>query len=271
MKKRILSFFLAVLLLVVSLPATVVSAEEELQKKNLSVVWMGTEFWGTVFQKGEQIYVPLSWLTYFGLLMCQESEQEYMFYYSDQKEEKIFAKRIFIEKQNLNFSISYCFPKSSLLEDMRAFYTWIDELSINFKNEEDFQKFVSQELNDFLSGRIVKKADKLSYDKEDYTSIYEGIFSSYIEQDGELYLPLAELLPLMNAKVAVGNDGKLYLNPNMVSLSQALYNADIGSLCFVAEDDIVGDKFVSVGAYIVDSLTSGRIGRFDFIWNTGRV
>lgn len=122
----------------------------------------------------------------------------------------------------------------------------------------------------FLSGKEVpQKYSDISH--LGYKPIYEGAFSNSIERDGELYLPITEILPLINAKIAIGEDGNLYINPNLTSLSQALYNTDIGALCFDANDDIVWDETVSIGGYITDTIFSFRFDRLDFIYNTGRV
>ncbi|MGM9635369.1 MAG: RCC1 domain-containing protein [Candidatus Avispirillum sp.] len=267
MYRRIIAIILSVLILACALPCSAFAADDTADAKEISVVWMGTLFSKTVLEKNSGLYVPISWLTYFGILMCKESETEYEYYYADQEEPGSFAKRIFIEKEDLSFSICYYLPKYNLGLEMGAYNTWIAD-SLDALDASDGQEFIDKLLEAWK-----KKEAAVEYSKTraNYVSIYDGSFSDYIDYDGEKYLPIAELLPLMNAKIAVGDDGALYIEPNLTTLSQALYNADIGSLCFNAEDDIWGDKFVSAGGLVVDSLTSFRFDRLDFIWNSGRV
>lgn len=259
MYRRVIAIILAVLIFACSLPCSSFAAEGTADTKGISVVWMGTSFSKTVLEKDGGIYAPISWLTYFGLLMCKESDTEYEYYYADQEEPGSFAKRIFIEKEDLSFSICYYLPQYNLGLEMGTYNTWIAD-SLEALEASDAQEFI-----DKLLGAWNKKEAAIEYSqtRANYVSIYDGSFSDYLDHDGEKYLPIAELLPLINAKITIGDDGALHIEPNLTTLSQALYNADIGSLCFNAEDDIKGDKFVSAGGLVVDSLTSFRFDRLD--------
>lgn len=95
-------------------------------------------------------------------------------------------------------------------------------------------------------------------------SLCSGKFSDSIIYNGTLYLPLAEILPFINAKVGISKEGTVLIYPNCISLFQALYNAGINNLIFDADYDIAGGDLLGGSAYILDSFIGFRFDRIFF-------
>lgn len=94
-------------------------------------------------------------------------------------------------------------------------------------------------------------------------------FTQSIVTEKTLYLPLAEMLPLFNAKTEVTDDGILHINANAVSVFSAMYGLNLEELAFDADRDIVGHEFITASGMLVDTILDLRIDRLDGLYNTG--
>lgn len=264
MFKRVVLIFL-IITLFTSLSSKVSADTQEYSEKQVTVCFDGASMKAKVIlDKNENVLVPISWLEYFGLLKCSEEGDYYKFYYPDQEKNDVFAKRIWISKDGTDFDVRYCENNDSWLDELSEYYNWI-KISI--------AALGNKSLSDLKKAWNIKEKnlnDKRSEWNNSY-SILNGKFSSHAQVAGELYLPLPELLPFMNAKLAISDNGVICISPNYVSLSQALYGANIGSLIFDADSDIWGADGLSAGALIVDSFLNFRFDRLDFINNSGRI
>lgn len=94
-------------------------------------------------------------------------------------------------------------------------------------------------------------------------------FSQSISNKNTLYLPMAEMLPLLNAKIEITDDGILHINANAVSVFSALYGLNLQELAFDADSDVVGHEFMTASGMLIDTILGLRIDRLDGLFNTG--
>ena len=101
-------------------------------------------------------------------------------------------------------------------------------------------------------------------------TITSTTFSDSYNHKTGLYLPLAELLPFLDAKVEITTDGVLHIVANPVSFFSVLSRYDLDSVVFDA-DDIFASKFVGVTGMILDSIVNFRFDRLDIIADSGAI
>lgn len=94
-------------------------------------------------------------------------------------------------------------------------------------------------------------------------------FTQSIISENTLYLPVAEMLPLFNAKIEITDDGILHINANAVSVFSALYGLNLQELAFDADRDVVGHEFMTASGMLIDTILGLRIDRLDGLFNTG--
>ncbi len=264
MKKRVLSLFLFFIILLQVCPFTY-AKESDISEHKICVNCDGI-FMDMTVLKGDtqEYYAPITWLSYFGLMHYVEQNGFYKFYYPGQEKNDDFAKRIWIDKEGKGFDVRY----------YRDTYSWFDEAGSYYEWAKRSIKALSEQSMKQLQKEWHITQNNIEENKSEYKnsfSVLSGNFSKSFQYKDMLYLPLSELLPLMNAQVAISDDGILCILPNCISLSQALYGTGFGDLIFDADSDMVASEVVSVGGWISDTLFNFRIDRLDVIWNTGRI
>ncbi len=95
-------------------------------------------------------------------------------------------------------------------------------------------------------------------------------FSKSHTVDKKLYLPLAEALPLIDAKVEITKDGVVHIYANPISAFYALYSGNI-DLCVFNAGDMIGGGFISASGLIVDTVLNLRFDRLDVVTNSGAI
>jgi len=261
--KKVISCFLAFLLLFASLVNPVFAENISVKEISISVDFHGTDFAANALQSKEGgILVPAQWIQYFGSMKMVEEGRYYKFYYVGQEEAAPFAKRIFIEKNGKSFDIRYYENNSSFLDELTIFKNWvIDSASaIYSKSMQELQK----------AWRVKERElKKMEGEQNNSFSICSGMFSDQAIYQNQLYLPLEEVLPFLNAKVGISEEGKVLIYPNCISLSQSLYQAQLGELTFDAYHDLSynGKSYadgLSGTAYVTDTILNFRFDRLLF-------
>ena len=161
------------------------------------------------------LLAPISWFTRYGLMVCMEESNQYVFYYVGEETIKPFTKRIYIDMNGREVRCD-CYI-----------------------TETKFQTYIAHQ------------------------------FTHSIVSEDTLYLPLAEMLPLFNAKIEITGDGILHINANTVSVFSALYGLNLRDLTFDADRDVVGHEFMTASGMLIDTILDLRIDRLDGLFNTG--
>lgn len=269
MNKRITAFVMALALFIGCIPMNVSAAKVE--EKELSVYWNGTGLCVPVLQKSDgKILAPLSWIKNFGLMKCKEKKEEYEYYYPDQLRNDNFAKRIFIDKKDNKFSVCMYYSDSLFFDELAQNLTWLNDILGNQVSDGWKEQIIIKYFGS------VENAEQLSrkYIRDKYIPIYEGKFSEKLEYQDDIWVPMEEVLPFLNAKIGVSEEGELLIQPGKITLLQALYHSHIGNVVFDADRDIVGKEVIHTGGIIIDSvidISHIRLDRLDFIFDSGRV
>lgn len=271
MKYRVTAF---ILILVMFFSVLSVGATSTYNTQSINIYYDGVKVEQEVIVDGDTVFVPISWLTYFGLMKVDEKDNEYVAYYPEQKVEKDFARRIFITKdKNPKLEIGYYYDTTTLFDKVSNYYsslaTTFDKLNKlgKAKNEMETKGDLIKGLVNSLGGKTSDKTNT----KDRYRIIYSDEFSKSITQNNELYLPVEELLPLINAKIGVSEDGAICIAPNHYSLFRVLYDNDIASNVFDIDKELPSwqKHFVNTISYSVSTIFSGKLQRLDFITKSG--
>lgn len=100
-------------------------------------------------------------------------------------------------------------------------------------------------------------------------TISSASLSSTYTANKEHYIPLEELLPLLDAKVEIGKDGIVHIQSNPMPLFRALHYARPDLFPFGMDEYLLGDV-VSATGLIVETIM-GRYDRLDIINGSGAV
>lgn len=143
------------------------------------------------------------------------------------------------------------------------------------QEERDFAKrlFIEPKTRHFTIGIYFKKSALRYKDRifDHYYPLDHGFFSQMVEYAGELWVPITELLPLMDVQVAVGDDGYLYMRPVVMTTFRALYEhgRSVGPVLFDAESMILFKDGLTLGGYALGNVLDFRIDRQGINWSYG--
>lgn len=96
--------------------------------------------------------------------------------------------------------------------------------------------------------------------------------------EGTVYLPLCQILPILNAEIIAAGDGEIFVSNSALSLTELLYDFDLHDYYFnlykeFESDKVEKDKWLLFGyvmpSYLFDSITNFRFDRLDFFVDSG--
>lgn len=266
MTKRLISLILTIVMIIGCFP--VISFAEEIHVATVEINFNGAVVKDQVLEQGGTVYAPLYWLTYYGLLKCREHDTEYEYYLPDQKTEKNFAKRIFISKENDGFTICLYFSDGDILKSMSERYDWIKELLTTDYSDKNARQ-VLETLYYSWTGYRARKWERI---RGNYVPIYEGEFTERFEHNDQTWVPLEELLPLMNAQVSLSKKtGRIHIKPHTMTLSQAVYHANVGDVLFDRKVHAKYTEYAEPAAYVISTIRDKRWDRLDMKHNAGTI
>lgn len=86
------------------------------------------------------------------------------------------------------------------------------------------------------------------------------------------YLPLCQMLPILNAQIIAVDGGVIQIVNNDLSLAELLYDFDLNEYLFNPSEEFFGDVDNAydyiVSSYVYDTIIEGRFDRI-FVFNTG--
>lgn len=129
-----------------------------------------------------------------------------------------------------------------------------------------------------IKGQELKKAFKsvvIDIDKKRMLVSGKKFFnlSNCFEIEGELYLPLCQMLPILNADVYEVKDNIVYISNNKLSLAEVLYDFDISDYYFNISTEFYDMDWAAlltiVPNYVWDTVVNVRFDRLDIIYSSG--
>lgn len=265
MSKKIILTLLVLILTLTSLPFSAFAADTlKLQRININRGGFITSI-PVLRDSKDNIYVHQSWLCDLGSMECKESETEYEYYYPEQESQKNYAKRIFINKESNEFSVCYYYCDSYFAKQIVKNSNWLLD-----ENTEITEKEEEIVLNFFTSLESAKQEAR-EYIRSKYIPIVQDRFTDVKEYNGERWVRLEELFPLLQDGMFISEEnGMININPHKGNIFRTLYNAEVSSVVFNADVDIAGNEFMAFTGNIIDGFVSKRYNRFDILFKSGR-
>lgn len=263
MVKRIVSWILLVCLLVSLAPAVfadnseaITIGNEEAQFYQIYINFDGYLHTTSVMKAQDgTVLVPLSWMTYYGGLKCEEDQGVLQYYKPDQKELDNFAKRWIIAPSIGSYYVNWYFETSYFAR----FLLHADDLSLN-----DAMTLISplpdQDKEQVVERYFSQKNTKVKRIGTNYMPIHQGEFSKILSYGNDYWVPISELLSLLEITAAVSNDDRiLCMKPSQTTLFDVLYehSEEIPDLLFDS-DNVVGNNFMAGVGWVV-ATCSGEI------------
>ena len=135
------------------------------------------------------------------------------------------------------------------------------------------------DINTFLvSGQEFGKAIKrvtVQPDKKSLTVETKRIkLTDCFTVDGILYLPLCQMMPILNADILAVEQGVILISNNGLSMAELLYDFSLNDYAYNMNEEFFGNAGLLAGyylpGYVFDSVTNFRFDRLDFIADTGQ-
>ena len=202
-------------------------------------------------------FAPLSWLTYYGSMKMKENKDTYEYYYVGEEKNRSFARRIFVDKKDGDFSIKLYQPQ--LILNPVEYYNWLVSL--------DKEEWITVLLSGAKNSAEAK--DALGKGDDNWMELDSGSFIQ-IKYDNEIWVPMDQVLALCGVDVDVAN-GRLYIKHDTLSIWQVLYQYSMGDVLFDMDEEIWGNEGLSVAGYVLDTGLNLKVLRLDFLANSGRV
>lgn len=129
-----------------------------------------------------------------------------------------------------------------------------------------------------IKGQELKKAFKsvvIDIDKKRMLVSGKKFFnlSNCFEIEGEIYLPLCQMLPVLNADIYEVKDNTIYISNNKLSLAEVLYDFDISDYYFNISAEFYDMDWAAlltiVPNYVWDTVVNVRFDRLDVLYNSG--
>ena len=214
----------------------------------------------------ETIYGSNDWICYYGRYVFNETDTDLEYYYKDQEKLAKYAKRIFIDKTTGEYKV--CVYRGKGILDL-----FLDSCA-DYVKEYIESKPYSEELENFIKKKYKKDYDACVEEfkalKDGFKILKEGKFSKFIVHEGNVWMPIEELLPLLGAHVDVF-DKALQIKNVTTSIWQALYGFDMEELGFVGSDELFGEEVTTPLAWVTTSLVDWRFDRLDVIDQSGDI
>lgn len=104
------------------------------------------------------------------------------------------------------------------------------------------------------------------------THLYE--LSDCFEIEGELYLPLCQMLPVLNADICKVENDVICIANNELSLAEVLYDFDISEYYFNLSSEFQNKTWATsltiIPNYILDTVVNVRFDRLDIVFGSGK-
>ena len=129
-----------------------------------------------------------------------------------------------------------------------------------------------------IKGQELKKAFKsvvIDIEKKRMLVSRKKFFelSDCFKIEGELYLPMCQMLPVLNADIYEVKDNTIYISNNKLSLAEVLYDFDISDYYFNISAEFYDMDWAAlltiVPNYVWDTVVNVRFDRLDILYNSG--
>ena len=253
--KKLIAWILTLCALFSLVPATyaddgtkVQAGNEEADLLQIQVNFAGYLHTAAVLRAEDgTLLVPLEWMTFYGCLE-RESLMGIRLYNKDGQEElRNYAKRWIILPQTGHYYVNWYF-------DTKMFVNFV-------ANSDDYSFWDAQKLKmqpepvqqELLDNYFSQKNTAVKRIGTNYMPIHQGQFSKILTYDNDYWVPMSELLSLLEVSAGVTKDGRiLCVEPSEMTLFDVLYEYgdSIEDMLFDSED-VVGNDFMAGVGWVV--------------------
>lgn len=250
--KKLIAWILTLCALFSLVPATyaddgtkVQAGNEEADLLQIQVNFAGYLHTAAVLRAEDgTLLAPLEWMTFYGCLE-RESLMGIRLYNKDGQEElRNYAKRWIILPQTGHYYVNWYF-------DTQMFVNFV-------ANSDDYSFWDAQKLKmqpepvqqELLDNYFSQKNTAVKRIGTNYMPIHQGQFSKILTYDNDYWVPMSELLSLLEVSAGVTKDGRiLCVEPSEMTLFDVLYEYgdSIEDMLFDSEDVVGNDFMAGVG------------------------
>lgn len=258
MGKKMVVWLLLFATLLSCSPAVIAESGSAYTKNKVQVCFNGATYTKEVLKATDgTVYVPVDWLTFFGLMYSKEHEDYFEFYDPAHENPVRYTKRVFINKDG-TYEIGFYAGKSLsdlALEPLKLYMQYSNNLSAEASRQ--LLEYVKKNNPAFYK----ECSERLAGAKKGYSIMVEGNFSKTFWQDGKYWVPMRAFLPLFDAHVDI-KDGKIQIMSVTVPIWKALTKWDLSEIVFHADDEMLGEELLTAGYYVVTTIMDRRYDRF---------
>lgn len=256
MKRRMISLLLC-LTLALGLIFPVHADEGDWQLKQVQVLYGGIhDSMPVLHNKEGQLLTKLDSMIYYSASMGGV-EKDGVIIYCTEDQQLLFNRYTFINPQTGNFSVGLYLDDETMaayVSRTTDYGTTEEKLELLRAKGETRKKLLDKYFSQ-SNTQVQRIGGK-------YLLLLQGTFTQTVSFGGEIWVPLAELLPLMDVHAFVSEDGRyLCMDPVQKSFYQVLRDQGerAQDLLFDSED-VVGNEIIGGGGWLISTFT-GEIHR----------
>lgn len=226
--------------------------DEEAQHLQIQVNYGGYLHTAEVLRTEDgTLLAPLEWMTFYGCLQQTSLPGLRLYHKAGQEELHNYAKRWMILPQTGHYYVNWYF------EDHVFRMLMMNADDFSFADSLNLLMATDTQAKEIMDSYFSQKNTDVKRIGTNYMPIYQGQFSKILPFRKDYWVPIDELLALLEVSAGVTKDGRiLCIDPSSASLFDVLYEheSDITSLLFDSED-VVGNDFMAGAGWVVATGT----------------
>ena len=264
MAKRLICLLLVAVLLFSTVPP-VYAAEEDWELCQVQVLFGGIPDSMPVLKNRDgQLLAKVDSIRYYSVNMVSGIMDGVLAYCPADQEAENYGRYTFVDPNTGDFVVGLHLDDAHI-----ASYVAQTTDYGNSAAKKKLLKSKGAEREKLLDAYFAQRNTQVQRVRDQYLVLFRGSFSVVVHRDGEMWVPLDALLPLLYANVSVSKDHRyLCMDPIQESLYDVLREEgeQAQALLFDSED-VVGNDVMAGGGWLVSTFT-GEIQ--NFIPNLGR-
>lgn len=250
--KKLIAWILTLCALFSLVPATyaddgtkVQAGNEEADLLQIQVNYAGYLHTAAVLRAEDgTLLAPLDWMTFYGNLVEESLLGIRVYHKPGQEELRNYAKRWLIVPQLGKYYVNWYF------DDHTFEMFLINSGDFSFDDALEMISSPDPVKKEIIDRYFAQKNTNVKRIGTNYMPVHQGKFSKMLSYESDYWVPMSELLSLLEITAAVTGDGRmLCMQPSQVTVFDVLYEhqEEIEDLLFDSEDVVGNDFMAGVG------------------------